>query len=462
MQAYELKTHGITLQKSNKLVITGQPHDNVVANVLSGHSDVGFVRTGILEDLARQGKLDLKDIRVLNDKSAPGTSRLISTRLYPEWPFAAMPQVDESLARKVAATLLRIEDNTAVVRSIGIQGFVVPVDYTPVADLLRELRLPPFDAMPSFTLTDVGNRYRWQVISAVLAIALILMLGFRLLLAKKNLHALAQYSRSLFDASLDPMVTINAQGKITDVNTASEKIKGVDRKDLIGSDFANYFTEPEQARKSYQQAFEQGRVIDYPLAVRHASGKIIDVLYNASVYRDGAGEVLGVVATARDVTERKQAEELVRQLAYFDPLTGLANRMLLADRLTQAMLAGKRKSEFGAVLFLDLDNFKPVNDTYGHGAGDLLLIEAARRLKSCVREIDTVARFGGDEFVVVLNELAPDRGQAHSQVDMLAQKICQALAEPYVLHLSADGERPAQTIEHRCTASIGAMLFHGM
>jgi diguanylate cyclase (GGDEF)-like protein len=136
--------------------------------------------------------------------------------------------------------------------------------------------------------------------------------------------------------------------------------------------------------------------------------------------------------------------------------------MLLADRLTQAMLAGKRKSEFGAVLFLDLDNFKPVNDNYGHGAGDLLLIEAARRLKSCVREIDTVARFGGDEFVVVLNELASDRGQAHSQVDMLAQKICHALAEPYVLHLSADGERPAQTIEHRCTASIGAMLFHGM
>ncbi len=115
----------------------------------------------------------------------------------------------------------------------------------------------------------------------------------------------SQYARSLIEASLDPLVTISSDGKITDVNEASIRVIGIARKDLIGTNFSNYFTEPAKAQEGYLHTFENGFVEDYPLTIRHANGKLTDVLYNASVYKDYAGNVLGVFAAARDVTEQK-------------------------------------------------------------------------------------------------------------------------------------------------------------
>ncbi|WXG42233.1 MAG: PAS domain S-box protein [Candidatus Freyarchaeum deiterrae] len=133
--------------------------------------------------------------------------------------------------------------------------------------------------------------------------------------AEEKLHAASLYARSLIEASLDPLVTINAEGKITDVNKATEEVTGVPREQLIGSDFSDYFTEPKKAEEGYLKVFTEGLVRDYPLAIRHKSGKITDVLYNATVYRNDAGEIQGVFAAARDITERKQAEERVREQA---------------------------------------------------------------------------------------------------------------------------------------------------
>jgi diguanylate cyclase (GGDEF)-like protein len=163
-----------------------------------------------------------------------------------------------------------------------------------------------------------------------------------------------------------------------------------------------------------------------------------------------------------DISERKKTEQTVHQLAYYDLLTQLPNRLLLQDRLTQAMLAGKRNERYGALIFLDLDNFKSLNDTMGHSTGDLLLVEVAARLKACVREIDTVSRFGGDEFVVLLQDMSRDMPEARSQAYLLSEKICNTLAEPYELVLTADGNRAAQRMTHRCTASVGVALFLGM
>ncbi len=125
------------------------------------------------------------------------------------------------------------------------------------------------------------------------------------------------YSRSLIEASLDPLVTISAEGKITDVNKATEEATGCTREELIGSDFSDYFTAPEEARKGYKQVFTEGFVRDYPLAIRHKSGKITDVLYNATLYRNEGGEIQGVFAAARDVTERKRAEENLRAASLY-------------------------------------------------------------------------------------------------------------------------------------------------
>jgi PAS domain S-box-containing protein len=135
-------------------------------------------------------------------------------------------------------------------------------------------------------------------------------------LAEEKLRAASQYSRSLIEASLDPLVTISAEGKITDVNEATVRVTGVERGHLVGTDFSDYFTEPDRAREGYRQVFAQGFVTDYPLTIRHTSGDLTEVLYNASVYKDAGGRVLGVFAAARDVTAQRRAEsEVAKQRA---------------------------------------------------------------------------------------------------------------------------------------------------
>ena len=132
--------------------------------------------------------------------------------------------------------------------------------------------------------------------------------------AEEQLRTASQYARSLLEASVDPLVTISREGKITDVNEATIRVTGVARDKLVGTDFSDYFTEPDQARAAYRQVFAQGSVTDYPLTIRHTGGTLIDVLYNASVYKDAAGNVRGVFAAARDVTAQKRAErELAKQ-----------------------------------------------------------------------------------------------------------------------------------------------------
>ena len=179
-----------------------------------------------------------------------------------------------------------------------------------------------------------------------------------------------------------------------------------------------------------------------------------DVVLN-SMQLDGETVLQAVV---RDVSTRKFAEDQIRQLAFYDTLTNLPNRRLLNDRLIQALAISKRNGLYGALMFLDLDNFKPLNDTHGHVVGDLLLIEAANRIKSCVREMDTVARFGGDEFVVMLSGLKADKTGATSQALLVAEKVLAVLSSPYLLIVNHD-EGLSSMVTHRCTASIGVAMF---
>ena len=162
--------------------------------------------------------------------------------------------------------------------------------------------------------------------------------------------------------------------------------------------------------------------------------------------------MLAVTLTARLLRSQHSAV-----LGLYDSLTQLANRRLMEDRLGQAMATSRRSGTYFAVMVLDLDNFKPLNDKHGHGVGDLLLVEAARRLKACVRNIDTVARYGGDEFVVILGELDVDKVAATSQAGAIAEKIRAKLAQPYLLKIVHPG-KPDVTVEHHCSASIGIAL----
>ena len=197
---------------------------------------------------------------------------------------------------------------------------------------------------------------------------------------------------------------------------------------------------------------------DFVIARPRANGAVHHIAISGDPVFDAAGHFKGYRGVGADITERQQMQEQVRQLAFHDTLTQLPNRRLFNDRLSQAMAASKRSACYGALMFLDLDNFKPLNDLHGHVVGDLLLIEAADRLKSCVREIDTVARFGGDEFVVLLGDLNADKAESTSQAETVAEKIRVTLSAPYLLTIKHEGKGDT-TVEHRCTVSIGVALF---
>ena len=161
-----------------------------------------------------------------------------------------------------------------------------------------------------------GNRTEWEggpaVINFVTDITDRINAETALRVSEEKQRRASLYARSLIEASLDPMVTIDALGKITDVNIATENATGLARNDLIGTDFSDYFTEQDKAKIVYQKVFDQGKVVDYPITIRHSSNKLIDVLYNASVFHDEEGKILGIFASARDVTERKRIEEEIR------------------------------------------------------------------------------------------------------------------------------------------------------
>ena len=215
----------------------------------------------------------------------------------------------------------------------------------------------------------------------------------------------------------------------------------------------------ERVHQALVDLISNGRAYDLEFTINPAnlsSPKVVRSI--ARLEMDARGNPLRVLGFIQDITERKQMEDQVRHLAFHDPLTKLPNRRLLIERLNMAVAASKRSGHYVALMFLDLDNFKPINDKHGHVAGDLLLIEAAERLKRCVREVDTVARFGGDEFVVIV-ELDADKSGSAARAGIIAEKFRDELAKPYVFNIQHAGE--AETIvEHHCTASIGVALFH--
>ncbi|MBF0160287.1 MAG: PhnD/SsuA/transferrin family substrate-binding protein [Magnetococcales bacterium] len=203
-QLMELSQHAVALPRGKKLLLTGEPHDLVVTKVMSGQAEVGFVRTGILEEMAAEGRLDLNQVRIINQQHLPGFPFVVSTHLYPEWPFVALPQVDPQVARKVAAALLLIDSNgPAAAQEAGIQGFAVPVDYAPVEELARTLRLPPYETPPALTMDDIWQLYHQHIIAITIIMALIILLATRLWRSNQHLIAARNQAEAAMRAKSD-------------------------------------------------------------------------------------------------------------------------------------------------------------------------------------------------------------------------------------------------------------------
>lgn len=280
---------------------------------------------------------------------------------------------------------------------------------------------------------------------------------------RKRVETELRIAAAAFESQESIMVT-DANCAILRINTAFTRATGYTAEEVIGQsprivqsgrhDAAFYAAMWDNINRTGSWAGE--------IWNRHKDGTIHPKWLTITAVKSDDGTVTHYVGAETDITERKEIEDAVRYLASYDPLTQLPNRRLLNDRLGQVMAASKRSGLHGALMFLDLDNFKPLNDTHGHEVGDLLLLEAANRLKGCIRETDTAARFGGDEFVVVLGELHTARDKSIAQAMAVAEKIHNRLSEPYFLeitHASQGDSGKVQTVEHHCSASIGVTVF---
>ncbi|NHQ86028.1 EAL domain-containing protein [Iodobacter sp. HSC-16F04] len=262
----------------------------------------------------------------------------------------------------------------------------------------------------------------------------------------------ALHTQTILDNMADAVITINQRGIIESFNQAASAIFGYSHAEITGKNISLLMPEPHRSHHdSYLQNYQssEARIIGVPREVEglRKNGQLFPMSLSVSkINLTGRITFIGLI---RDITQNRENEQEIRRLAFYDPLTGLANRRLLADRLRQAMITSARNGQHGALMFLDLDHFKQLNDNLGHDLGDLLLQQVAERLQNCVREGDSVARLGGDEFVVLLEELSTNPHEAVTQTELIASKILEELGLPYALN------------EHvySSTPSIGIVLF---
>jgi diguanylate cyclase (GGDEF)-like protein/PAS domain S-box-containing protein len=256
--------------------------------------------------------------------------------------------------------------------------------------------------------------------------------------------------RMVFQTSLDPiLINRTSDRRFIDVNQAFLDAMGFERDDVIGRTSLDLklWADPRDLETVDEILKKNRECRNVEIQFRKKNGDTLWGLMSASVIE--IDDVQCVLTITRDISSAKAAEDEIRNLAFFDPLTGLPNRRLLLERLRLALAAGNRTGRMRAVLFVDLDNFKTLNDTLGHQIGDLMLQEAARRLAACIREADTVGRLGGDEFVLMLEDLSEKPEDAAAQAKAVGEKILSTITEPYVL----DGR------ECRSSASIGISVF---
>ena len=274
--------------------------------------------------------------------------------------------------------------------------------------------------------------------------------------------------RLLTEGVADVVWRTDAGNRFTYISPADQRLRGYTADEVIGHHVFEMFNDAGVAmikEKMRERAERERAGIRTDLVTFEAQhlckgDRVVWVEVYSTPERDAQGAIAGFHGVNRDITQRKHLEDQIRELAFYDALTKLANRRLLNDRFSQLLAANRRGAGHGALMVLDLDNFKSLNDTHGHGVGDLLLMEAARRLSSCVREVDTVARFGGDEFVVVLSDLSTEQAESLAQAGLIAEKIRVALSAPY--RLATDAHAGAsRVVEHRCSASSGVAMFGG-
>lgn len=456
-QAYELQQQGIE-PGSYQLLQTELPHTNAVAALLQGEADAAFVRTGVLEAMLESGQVEEGRLRVLN--AQPEFPYALSTRLYPEWPLAALAHVPLEHAAQVTGVFLMINAQGPLFTQADQYGFTIPSDYEPVREIMRSLKVSPYDVEDSITLRQVWDKYRLRILLGALFVAVIILLSLLLLLYNRKLtHTLAivrknedslRLSAVAFETQEAIMIT-DAHERILRVNKAFVENSGFNSQEVLGKT-PRIFQSGRHDLAFYQEMW--GSILERgywsgEIWNRRKDGTTYPIRQAITAVKDVRGQISHFLSTFTDITAHKQAEERIHQLAFYDPLTGLANRRLLEEQIRQLCQSATQNHAFNALLFIDLDHFKQLNDTLGYRVGDELLKQVARRIKAVLGEEDRLARQAGDDFIVLLQRLGKNQDDAVNAVQQVGKKIMEAICQPY------------QLFEHRyvITASIGINLF---
>jgi len=457
-QAMELSKAGINIPKDVKLLETGMPHDLVVKAVIDGRANVGFIRTGVLEDMASEGKLDLSKIKIIAPKKVSNFPLLLSTELYPEWPFAAMPGVDDDLSRYVAAELLSITHGGQLAKQLNIHGFTIPSDYEIIRTTLELLRLPPFDSAPLFTLIDIWEKYWEEMLIGMLLITVIALLSIWLLFLNRQLaegrqqiqRASHEWQR-LLTAVGEGVYGVNGQGLCSFINPAALDMLGYSIEEILDQDQHILFHHHREDGTHYP-------AVECPISLTLNDGLARNV--NDWFWRkDGSGFPVilttspmeendsqkGTVVVFRDISKQLQIENQLRIEATTDPLTGIANRRFFIRQLNRELERFKRFGESAMVIMADIDYFKKINDTYGHAVGDEVLQHFTKLSNEYLRSTDLIGRLGGEEFAIML--------------PVTDLKEAQVFAERY-RHLISETPAPTQEGNIKYTISLGLAEFN--
>ena len=270
---------------------------------------------------------------------------------------------------------------------------------------------------------------------------------------RKRMEGNLRQAATVFESAVEGVIITKPDGTIIAVNRAFSDITGYTEQEAIGQNprlLQSRRHDPQFYRQMWDCIAQSGRW-QGEVWNRRKNGAIYPEWLSITSVCDKQGRVINHVATFSDIGLQKQHEARIELLAFSDPLTQLPNRRLLLDRLQHALASSTRNNRHGALFFIDLDDFKDLNDTRGHDIGDMLLQQVAQRLSNCVREGDTVARFGGDEFVVMLEDLSDQLLQACNHAELVGEKILAALNQTYLL----------QSYSYHGTPSIGITLFDG-
>ena len=458
-QIHLLKQHGVSPENFTVLP-TGMPHKRAIEALLKQKANAAFVRTSVLEKMIQTGEIKPSQFKVLNDKKSPKDPFHISTNNYPEWPFIALKETPENISVKVTQALLSIPHNSPLTQAMQIHGFTVPADYQPVRKVLRELRVEPYNHSVDLILSDIWKEYSLEAVLITLLLILTLTLLFKLLNTNHYLNSANQALEKLGQDlkvtaasfhSQQPIIITNDQQEIIRINPAFTEVTGYTEEDVIGkrpSCLASGKHDHEFYQTLWQElnnnGFWKGEMWN-----RKKSGEIFPILQTITAIYNESGEITNYQSIFYDITKTKADAQHYKDLALLDPLTQLANRRALNDHLAHAIAMVGRNHHFDAVMFLDLDNFKQLNDTLGHHVGDILLTQIAERLRANSRDIDTVARLGGDEFVILFEELGHDYNEAYKLIDEISLKLSSVLQEPYNL----------EGLYYQLSASIGITIF---